>query len=482
MTFKRLARSGMVGSLVASMISCDGAASSPTQTVTVATVEVLAPTRELVSGQTLALQARATDPQGRELTGQKVRWCSSDSLVVSVSESGVITGRLRGTAQVTAAVGSMSASATFEVLPGPTNRVALSPDTARLLVGERIELRVSATDAAGNVTTAAGVSWSSSNVTVATVDADGRVQALSPGTANISATVGAAKGVAHIAVSRAPTLVTGILRTNTVWTLDASPYRVTGTGVQVAEGVTLTIEPGVEVQNDALGLTTTVEVFGSLSAMGSAAAPIRIDSLTLLTRPSATQSAQGSPIIALDNVTMIGGAISTYAGGATIRHCTLRGLSNVSVLYPSSAVVIEQNVFDTSGGIDVILRRGTQVIVRNNLFTGQAPASAAVAAGVTVSYLEPTAVAVVEYNSFLDIGPLAFRLGTYTQPGTFAVAQNFWGTTDSAVIQGLIYDHDDDLSVPATAAFQPVLNAPHENTPSHAPETPATQRDARRSW
>ncbi len=45
----------------------------------------------------------------------------------------------------------------------------------------------------------------------------------------------------------AQTNVSGIISTNTTWTLAGSPYIMTG-GILVSSGVTLTIEAGVTIQ------------------------------------------------------------------------------------------------------------------------------------------------------------------------------------------------------------------------------------------
>ena len=61
-----------------------------------------------------------------------------------------------------------------------------------------------------------------------------------------------------------PTYVSGIMGSNTTWTLDGSPYIVVA-DVIVAPGVTLTVEPGVEVRFEP---ATTLWVKGTLNAVG----------------------------------------------------------------------------------------------------------------------------------------------------------------------------------------------------------------------
>ena len=71
-------------------------------------------------------------------------------------------------------------------------------------------------------------------------------------------------GTVHFSTVHATTEVTGIISSDTTWTQANSPYILTGP-VGVAEGVTLTIEPGVTVYlND-----TYLIVNGTLYARGT---------------------------------------------------------------------------------------------------------------------------------------------------------------------------------------------------------------------
>ncbi len=79
-----------------------------------------------------------------------------------------------------------------------------------------------------------------------------------------------------LTVNLSATNVSGPITTSTTWTVANSPYIVTG-NILVMEGVTLTIEPGVEVRFDA---SKVLQVNGTLVARGTAADSIRFTSNT----------------------------------------------------------------------------------------------------------------------------------------------------------------------------------------------------------
>ena len=76
--------------------------------------------------------------------------------------------------------------------------VTVSPSPLVLRVGETQQLTAVAKDAAGNTLSGLGVTWTSSTPSVLAVDASGLAAAVSPGTAEVTATVG---GVTSAAVS-----------------------------------------------------------------------------------------------------------------------------------------------------------------------------------------------------------------------------------------------------------------------------------------
>jgi len=81
-----------------------------------------------------------------------------------------------------------------------------------------------------------------------------------------------------VKITVAQTSVSGGIYSNTTWTLANSPYLMTN-NIVVFPGVTLTIEPGVEVlvmENGMSGTQYYLETRGLINMVGRLEAPIKI--------------------------------------------------------------------------------------------------------------------------------------------------------------------------------------------------------------
>ncbi|RPI55554.1 MAG: hypothetical protein EHM56_05160, partial [Chloroflexi bacterium] len=143
------------------------------------------------------------------------------------------------------------------------------------------------------------------------------------------------------------TIVDSDIFTNTVWTPEGSPYRVAfdSDGIQVAEGVTLAVEPGVEVQFDPYA---SLIVLGTLKAIGTEAQPILFTGtvkepgswLFLLIESTSWIRNQGS---VLRHVTIEYAQWNLMVQTATVHlsDCILRHASEVGLWASLSGLVVE---------------------------------------------------------------------------------------------------------------------------------------------
>ena len=141
----------------------------------------------LEQGETLQLVATVM-PQ--DATDKSVTWSTSDAVVATVDANGLVTPVAPGTATITATTNdgsNLSASCTLTVNQPIVlaSSIALNQTAAELNEGETLQL--AATVLPENATVKA-VTWSSSDEAVATVNVDGLVTAVAPGTATITAT------------------------------------------------------------------------------------------------------------------------------------------------------------------------------------------------------------------------------------------------------------------------------------------------------
>lgn len=152
-----------------------------TVTVPVASIDLDQAAITLDKGTTASLKATvlpadATDPS--------VTWTSSDEAVVSVDGNGKIKALKGGSAKITAKAGDHSAVCIVTVI-APVEGVTLPDASVSLVKGRSLTLKATVLP---EDATDKSVSWSSSEPSIASVDASGKVTGLTVGKAVITAT------------------------------------------------------------------------------------------------------------------------------------------------------------------------------------------------------------------------------------------------------------------------------------------------------
>ncbi len=176
-----------VGSATITVTTADGSNKSATCQVTVtpqlATGISLNNTSATINnGETLQLTATVSPSNA---TNKVVTWSSSNTSVATVSSSGLVTAKSRGTATITATTtdgSNLSASCSVTVNQLATG-MTLNKTQATLVDGTTLQLTATVSPSNANNKT---VTWSTSNSNVATVSSSGQVTAQNPGTTTIT--------------------------------------------------------------------------------------------------------------------------------------------------------------------------------------------------------------------------------------------------------------------------------------------------------
>lgn len=171
----------------------------------VSRVEVSPNVGEVPVGGTLQLSARAIGTDGRPVANATIRF-HGDGEEGTVSPEGIVRGNWIGRIRVTAVASVPGArpgigQAQVTIVPAAPARIDVTPAPSRLLAGTRLTLAGRATSAHGDASPVP-VTFRSSNARVVQVEPDGRLTAVAPGSATITAAAGPAR--AELAVQVLP--------------------------------------------------------------------------------------------------------------------------------------------------------------------------------------------------------------------------------------------------------------------------------------
>lgn len=143
-------------------------------------------------GATVQLSATVRDQRNNVMSGQPITWSSGDEAVATVSGDGLVTAVGNGMTEITAKSGNPSGTASITVAQAPAAIVIEVDAEATTLteIDQTLQLMASVSDANDHPIADPDITWSSSDESVATVDEDGLVTAVSNGMADITATSG----------------------------------------------------------------------------------------------------------------------------------------------------------------------------------------------------------------------------------------------------------------------------------------------------
>jgi uncharacterized protein YjdB len=159
---------------------------------------------EINVGSTRQYTALVTDAEGLGVPGAEITWKTGNPAVATVSATGLVTAVAEGSAQITATVSGKTGSAQVVVKKAASTPVltsiALDPAELSLDVGTTRQVVATPKDASGNPLTGVALTWSSTDPSIASVDANGLVTAKLAGSVTIRATAGDKTGSASVTV------------------------------------------------------------------------------------------------------------------------------------------------------------------------------------------------------------------------------------------------------------------------------------------
>ncbi len=246
------------------------------------------------------------------------------------------------------------------------------------------------------------------------------------------------------------------------WTASESPY-ILSEDIGIADGVTLTVEPGVTIN----GNGHTLLVQGELRAVGTFENNITINDLVINT--SGIYKINGFIDIEYTHLFQCSLLNPTAGdgeyGSLILKNSHIEGKNQYMYLwYPTDDCYIEKNIFEDVG-ISVGIDDSVKVYIKNNLFLRGYEISDSFGYAVENWVCYDNAEMIVEENSFLDMHSYAMILPSGYSDAKMTAVNNYFGTDDLYEIQNLIYDKNDDLNCAGTITFEPFLKAPSENTP-----------------
>ena len=162
--------------------TCVVTVSTPVSTITLTP----STSQTLRVGSTLTLVATVLPANA---TNKDVTWTSSNASVAAVNSTGIVTAITPGSAIITAKSGDKTATCTVTVVPAhiAVLGVMLDRSSHELIIGTTPTVTLKATVLPDNATDPS-VAWTSNSPSVATVNYNGVVNAISPGTATITVT------------------------------------------------------------------------------------------------------------------------------------------------------------------------------------------------------------------------------------------------------------------------------------------------------
>ena len=277
-----------------------------------------------------------SDGSSRDITAQ-VSWNSSTIADATVSASGLVTGVAAGSATITATLNSVSGSTSVTVNAPTITAISVAPDNLTLPIGVSEQYTASAIYSDGSIQDlVAGVTWSSSNPTVASIDGNGLANTLSGGTSTITATFGAFTDSSTITIVPA-SLLSITVTPATVSMAAGTQQQFTATGI-FSDGSTQVLTSATWSSSSA---SVTVDANGLGQAVAAGSSTITVTSGTVSGTASVTVT--GATLVSLTiaplNSSMPEGATKQFTATGTFSDTSTQDMTATALWSSTDASV-----------------------------------------------------------------------------------------------------------------------------------------------
>lgn len=267
--------------------------------------------------------------------------------------------------------------------------------------------------------------------------------------------------------AKADTNVSGNITSNTTWTLVNSPYIVTDT-VQVLEGVTLTIQPGVTVKFNS---NKSLSIGGKLIARGT-----ENNKITFTSNQSSPQIGDWDGILFTDG--SIDASVNlgnNYLDGSIIEYSIYEYADNLrindsspyignntfrnneyAVIFSASNSIFKNNTVENNSNRSIYLHYSNSKIIGNTIKNSNVAFEISMGSPEITSnliqdnysgfYLTFSANPIIQYNNIINSGTDGRTLWL-GQNSNVTATYNYWGTINSTEIDEIIHDYYDNLSL-----------------------------------
>ena len=361
---------------------------------------------------------------------QQATWTSSDPSMLSVDVNGLAMGNSVGSAQITAtAVGMTATTPPVEVTAAVVTSIALAPNSPSLPKGTSQALTLTAIFSDGTTQDVSNTAtWTSSDPSVVTVDNNGLAQAVSVGSAQITASFGGSTAstsglqvtpaaLASIALSPA----TAQIPVGTTQQFTAAGTFTDGTTQDLTSQAVWSSSNTAAVTVDADGLAHAVSANST------------VISATLNGVTGSTGAVQGTPAVIVSisvspqSVSVGKGTSQQFHATGTFSDGTTRDLSSDATWTSSNSAVLAIDANGNATGIDLGQAALTASYNGQTVTTAQISVTPATVVSIIIS---PSTATIAKGTSQQFTATATLTDGT-TQDLSSAVV---WSSSDSTVV------------------------------------------------